>query len=78
MTYVCKLAIEFIDFFEKIVDMFRRLGKSLGRFEIYARLYPSSSRLKFSLVNAYEKYLGLCLMCKTVFAEKTTRRVKCK
>jgi hypothetical protein len=78
LTRLKKLAIEFIDFFEKLVDMFRRLGKSLGRFEIYARLYPTSERLKESLIEAYEKFLDLCLKSKSVFAEKSSKRLKCK
>jgi hypothetical protein len=78
LTHLKKLAIEFIDFYEKLVDMFRRLGKSLGRFEIYARLYPTSERLKESLVDAYEKFLDLCLKSKSVFAEKSPKRLKCK
>ena len=78
LTYFKKLAIELTDFFEKLVDMFRRLGKSLGRFEIYARLYPTSERLKQSLVDAYEKFLTLCLMSKSLFAEKSSKRLKCK
>jgi hypothetical protein len=78
LTRFKKLAIEFIDFFEKLVDMFRRLGKSLGRFEIYARLYPASERLKGSLVDAYEKFLSLCLMSKSVLAEKSSKRLKCQ
>jgi hypothetical protein len=77
LTRLKKLAIEFIDFFEKLVDMFRRLGKSLGRFEIHARLYPTSERLKESLIEAYEKFLDLCLKSKSVFAEKSSKRLKC-
>ncbi|KAH8790716.1 ankyrin repeat-containing domain protein [Hyaloscypha finlandica] len=73
---VLQLAGDFIDFFERIVDMFRRLGKSLGRFEIYARLYPTSERLKSALVEAYGKFLGICLLCKGVFKEKSAKRMK--
>jgi hypothetical protein len=75
---VLQLAGDFIDFFERIVDMFRRLGKSLGRFEIYARLYPTSERLKPALVEGYGKFLGICLLCKGVFKEKGAKRMKCK
>jgi hypothetical protein len=78
LTRLKKLAIEFIDFFDKLVDMFRQLGKSLGRFEIYAQLYPKSERLKGSLVDAYEKFLSLCLMSKSVFADKSSKRLKCQ
>jgi len=70
-------AIEYIDFFERLTDMFRRLGKSLGRFGIYARLYPDSDRLRLALIVAYEKFLQLCLQSKSLFKETQAKRLKC-
>ncbi|KAK5045237.1 hypothetical protein LTR84_009343 [Exophiala bonariae] len=46
------LALDYLEFYENLLDMFRQLGKTLGRFGIYARLYPRSDRLKSSLIAA--------------------------
>jgi hypothetical protein len=58
--------------------MLRQLGKRLGMFEIYARLYPASRRLKESLVDAYVAFLGFCLETKTILNDAKCKRSSCK
>jgi hypothetical protein len=58
--------------------MFRRLGKSLGRFEIYACLYHSSHCLRIALVETYDKLLRFCLNPKKVFVDCQSKKLQCR
>ena len=73
-----QLVREFIDIFEKLVEMLRQLGKQLGMFETYARLYPTSYRLKQGLVEAYSAFLNFCLETRNIFNENRTKKSLCR
>ena len=53
--------------------MLSRVGKLLGMFEIYAKLYPSSQRLKERIVDAYASFLECCLQVKLLLYEAKPR-----
>jgi hypothetical protein len=67
-----------LDLFEKLVEMLRQLGKPLGMFEIYARLYPSSTRLKESLVDAYVAFLEFCEETRAILNDANPKKSQCK
>ena len=71
-----QLARSYLDIFEKLLEMLHKLSRELELFETYARLYPTSSRLNFSLANAYEAYLEFCLASKNLL-NKGLRSSKC-
>ena len=58
--------------------MVQKLGKSSGRFDVYARLYPRSNRLKEVLTVAYVRFLEFCLYAKKAFAEGKSKKARCK
>ena len=64
---VCQLAREFGKYFEKLIDMFERIGDVLPRFQAYERLFPSNERLVQSLSTAYVDILKFCSDVKAVF-----------
>ena len=56
--------------------MLGRIGRHLGTFEAYSRLYPHSERLKSSLLASYEAFLSFCLICRGMLNEAHTSRSK--
>ena len=64
-----QLAREFGKYFEKLVDMFARIGDVLPRFRIYERLFPNSERLVQSLSLVYVDILVFCSDVKAVFRQ---------
>jgi hypothetical protein len=72
-----RLIREFSELFEKLVGMLRRLGKHLSIFEVYARLYPTSKRLKESLVEAYTAFLDFYSETKTILTTAKSKHSLC-
>ena len=62
-----QLAREFSKYFEKLVDMFERIGDVLPRFRAYERLFPDNERLLHSLSLVYVDILKFCFDAKAVF-----------
>ncbi|OQU98276.1 hypothetical protein CLAIMM_04085 [Cladophialophora immunda] len=58
---IIRLLRDFLDLFDKLADMLQRLARQLALFDLYARLYPHSTRLRESLVEGYDAYLEFCL-----------------
>ena len=56
--------------------MLGRIGRHLGTFEAYSRLYPQSERLKNSLLASYEAFLSFCLTCRGMLNEAHSDRSK--
>ena len=56
--------------------MLGRIGRHLGTFEAYSRLYPHSERLKNSLLASYEAFLSFCLTCRGMLKEAHSDRSK--
>ena len=56
--------------------MLVRIGRHLGTFEAYSRLYPHSERLKDSLLVSYEAFLRFCLTCRGKLNEAHSHRSK--
>jgi hypothetical protein len=69
---------DFLDLFEKMVEMLRQLGRRMGMFEIYARLYPTSERLRESLVDAYVTFLDFCQETKAILTDTKSKKLLCK
>ncbi|KAL8778333.1 MAG: hypothetical protein Q9213_007463 [Squamulea squamosa] len=64
---VLHLAREFGEYFERIVEMFVRIGDLLPRFRVYENLFPSHERLVHALSFAYVDVLIFCTEAKAVF-----------
>ncbi|KAL9050613.1 MAG: hypothetical protein Q9206_005021 [Seirophora lacunosa] len=64
---VLHLAHEFGKYFERIVDMFARIGDLLPRFRVYENLFPSHERLVQALSITYVDILAFCTEAKAVF-----------
>ncbi|KAL8756238.1 MAG: hypothetical protein Q9199_003060 [Rusavskia elegans] len=64
---VLHLAGEFGKYFERIVDMFARIGDLLPRFRVYENLFPSHERLVQTLSVVYIDILTFCAEAKAVF-----------
>lgn len=62
-----QLAREFSKYFEKLVDMFERIGDILPRFRAYERLFPDNERLLHTLSVIYVDILRFCHDTKAVF-----------
>ncbi|KAI4235659.1 MAG: hypothetical protein LQ349_003012 [Xanthoria aureola] len=63
---VLHLASEFTKYFERIVDMFARIGDLLPRFRVYENLFPSHERLVQALSVVYVDVLTFCTEAKAV------------
>lgn len=57
-----------------MAEMLSRIGKQIGMFEIYAKLYPSSQRLKERLIEAYASFLDCCIQVKALLSEERPKR----
>ncbi|KAL8992388.1 MAG: hypothetical protein Q9169_007138 [Polycauliona sp. 2 TL-2023] len=68
---VLHLAGEFGKYFERIVDMFARIGDLLPRFRLYENLFPSHERLVQALSVAYVDVLTFCTDAKAVFRRES-------
>ncbi|KAL8868513.1 MAG: hypothetical protein Q9174_004942 [Haloplaca sp. 1 TL-2023] len=64
---VLLLASEYSKFFDRIVDMFARIGDVLPRFRVYENLFPNHERLIQALSIAYVDILDFCTEAKAVF-----------
>ncbi|KAI4105620.1 MAG: hypothetical protein LQ345_007220, partial [Seirophora villosa] len=64
---VLHLAHEFGKYFERIADMFARIGDLLPRFRVYENLFPSHERLVQALSITYVDILAFCTEAKAVF-----------
>ncbi|KAL8970187.1 MAG: hypothetical protein Q9183_001637 [Haloplaca sp. 2 TL-2023] len=64
---VLVLASEFGKYFDRIVDMFARIGDVLPRFRVYENLFPSHERLIRALSIVYVDILTFCTGAKAVF-----------
>lgn len=73
LRIVLHLAREFGKYFERIVDMFARIGDLLPRFRVYENLFPSHERLVQALSITYVDILTFCTEAKAVFRRE--RRV---
>jgi hypothetical protein len=52
-----------------MVEMLSRIGKQMGMFVIYAKLYPSSQRLRERLIEVYVSFLDCCNQAKSLLTE---------
>jgi hypothetical protein len=62
-----QLARGFGRYFEKLVDMFSRIGEVLPRFRVYERLFPEHERLLAALTKSYLDIIIFCLDAKEIF-----------
>lgn len=67
MASFVKIAREFGKYFEKLVDMFARIGDVLPRFQVYEKLFPGHQRLTYALSMAYVDIIVFCSDAKAVF-----------
>ena len=61
------LASEFQKYFDKLVDMFVRIGDVLPQFRVYEKLFSSHERLVQALSEVYIDILKFCADAKAVF-----------
>lgn len=66
---VLHLAREFGKYFEKLVEMFARIGDVLPRFRIYEKLFSGHEQLVQSLSIVYVDILKFCTDAKAVFRQ---------
>ena len=66
---VLHLAREFGKYFEKLVDMFARIGDVLPRFRVYEKLFPGHEQLLQSLSIVYVDIIKFCTDAKAVFRQ---------
>ncbi|KAI9857597.1 MAG: hypothetical protein M1813_008189 [Trichoglossum hirsutum] len=64
---VLHLASSFEKYFERIVDMFERIGDVLPRFRAYQSLFSNHIRLLHALSQAYFDIIHFCSIAKCVF-----------
>ncbi|KIW22478.1 uncharacterized protein PV07_12362 [Cladophialophora immunda] len=57
--------------------MLQRLARQLALFDLYARLYPHSTRLRESLVEGYDAYLEFCLSVVKMLEGGSSRKNRC-
>lgn len=62
-----QIAREFGKYFDKLVDMFARIGDVLPQFQVYERLFPNHERLIHALSVAYVDVIVFCLDAKAIF-----------
>lgn len=62
-----QLAREFGKYFEKIVDMFARIGDVLPRFRVYEQLFANHEHLVHALSLVYYDVLVFCADAKAAF-----------
>ncbi|KAM0798419.1 hypothetical protein BDR22DRAFT_808989 [Usnea florida] len=67
MKVLLHIAREFGKYFDKLVDMFTRIGDVLPRFKTYERLFPKHDQLIEALAKAYLDILKFCSDAKAVF-----------
>ncbi|KAL9094230.1 MAG: hypothetical protein Q9165_003370 [Trypethelium subeluteriae] len=58
-------------YFEKLIDMFARIGDALPRFRVYAHLFPEYETLLRALSGAYLDVVHFCVDVKQVFSKST-------
>ncbi|KAI9871159.1 MAG: hypothetical protein M1830_003253, partial [Pleopsidium flavum] len=66
-----QVAQAFEKYFEKLIDMFSRIGDILPRFQVYQSLFPSHERLLQAISIAYLDIIYFCMD-----AKKTFRKLK--
>ena len=64
---MAKIAREFSKYFEKLLEMFARLGDGLPRFKTYERLFPNHRALIQKLSDVYLEIILFCISAKAVF-----------
>ena len=62
-----EIAREFGKYFEKLVDMFTRIGDVLPQFQVYEKLFPNHERLIHALSFAYLDVITFCSDAKALF-----------
>jgi hypothetical protein len=62
-----QIAQEYSKYFDKLVDMFVRIGDVLPRFRGYEMLFPSYEVLRQALSKAYLTIIEFCVDAKSVF-----------
>ena len=62
-----EIAREFGKYFDKLVEMFARIGDVLPRFRTYERLFSNHERLIQALSVAYLDVITFCTDAKAVF-----------
>lgn len=83
MKVLLRIARELGKYFDKLVDMFTRIGDVLPRFKTYERLFSNHDQLIEALSKAYLDILKFCYDAKAVFRRgqrlsKTTLRITFK
>lgn len=66
---VLHLAREFGKYFDKLVEMFARIGDVLPRFRVYEKLFPGHEQLVQSLSIVYLDIIKFCTDAKAVFRQ---------
>lgn len=66
---VLHLAREFGKYFEKLVEMFARIGDVLPRFRVYEKLFPGHEQLVQSLSIVYVDIIKFCTDAKAIFRQ---------
>ena len=66
---VLHLAREFGKYFEKLVEMFARIGDVLPRFRVYEKLFPGHEQLVQSLSIVYVDIIEFCADAKVIFRQ---------
>jgi hypothetical protein len=67
LTDIQQLASSFGKYFEKIVNMFERIGDVLPRFRVYQSLFSNHQRLLHALSQAYYDIIYFCTLAKCLF-----------
>lgn len=66
---VLHLAREFGKYFDKLVEMFARIGDVLPRFRVYEKLFPGHEQLVQSLSIVYVDIIKFCTDAKAIFRQ---------
>ncbi|KAL9079932.1 MAG: hypothetical protein Q9157_001224 [Trypethelium eluteriae] len=63
------------NYFDKLIDMFSRIGDNLPRFRVFELLFPSHERLLMALSDVYLDLLNFCVEAKETFGRVANARI---
>jgi len=66
-TNIWQIASDFDKYFDKLIDMFEKIGEVLPRLQVYTRLFPNHQRLLDKISGAYLGIINFCMEAKQVF-----------
>jgi hypothetical protein len=64
-----QIANNFGEYFDKLLDMFTKVGDALPRFRTYEMLFPTHERLVQALSVVYVDIVTFCIEAKKVFRD---------